>query len=74
VGIIRHTSVADATRILWANSAAALVLLALHTLTTLSSSATISPFNLTLSLILTHYLLLTVVLVWLVKSSLKANI
>ena len=64
VGIIRHTSVADATRILWANSGAATVLLVLHILTTLSSSAKVSPFNLTLSLILTHYLLLTFVMIW----------
>ncbi|MFM9142463.1 MAG: nucleoside-diphosphate sugar epimerase/dehydratase, partial [Bacteroidota bacterium] len=64
VGIIRHTSIADASRILRANSAAAIVLLVLHTLTTLSSSAKVSPFNLTLSLILTHYLLLTFVMIW----------
>jgi len=63
VGIIRHTSIADASRILRANSAAAMVLLVLHTLSTLSSSPEVSPFNLTFSLILTHYLLLTFVMI-----------
>jgi FlaA1/EpsC-like NDP-sugar epimerase len=64
VGIIRHTSAADANRIFLANSSAATALLVLNILTTLNSSVRVSPFSLPLSLILTHYLLLTVVMIW----------
>ncbi|MFM8787377.1 MAG: hypothetical protein ACKOFE_06985, partial [Bacteroidota bacterium] len=35
VGIIRHTSIADASRILWANTVAASILLAMHMVTQL---------------------------------------
>jgi len=64
VGIIRHTSIADASRILWANTVAAGVLMAMHTVTQLRSGNVITPFNLSASLILTHFLLLSFVMIW----------
>jgi len=64
VGIIRHTSIADASRILWANTAAASILLAIHMVTQVQSGNLDTPFNLSASLILTHFLLLSFAMIW----------
>ncbi|MFM7030884.1 MAG: hypothetical protein ACKOX4_00015, partial [Bacteroidota bacterium] len=64
VGIIRHTSIADASRILWANTVAASILLAMHMVTQLRSGNLVTPFNLSASLILTHFLLLSFAMIW----------
>lgn len=64
VGIIRHTSVADASRILWANVVAAGVLMTMHTVTVLRSGHIVTPFNLSSSLIITHLILLSFTMIW----------
>jgi FlaA1/EpsC-like NDP-sugar epimerase len=64
VGIIRHTGIADATRILYATTTAALVLLVFHSLTRQQNRVMDSAFSLSFGLILMHYLVTTFLLIW----------
>ena len=63
VGIIRHTGIADATRILYATTTAALVLLVFHSLTRQQNRVMDSAFSLSFGLILMHYLVTTFLLI-----------
>lgn len=63
VGIIRHTGIADATRILYATTTAALVLLVFHSLTRQQNRVMDSAFSLSFGLIFMHYLVTTFLLI-----------
>jgi len=63
VGIIRHTGIADATRILYATTTAALVLLVFHSLTRQQNRVVESAFSLSFGLVLMHYLVTTFLLI-----------